>query len=124
MNGIKILRIQRKDTNLSQDLLEVYQSLKNNKDMKIINCNDLVDFVMNNDFAFVYGAGIMYANDVEVREWIAGIVNKDGKEIAEVEDLEEEGCGCEELSEEKENGCVIYKVWNTNEEPLYIAYYF
>lgn len=92
--------------------------------MKMINCNDLVDFVMNNDFAFVYGAGIMYANDVEVREWIAGIVNKDGKEIAEVEDLEEEGCGCEELSEEKENGCVIYKVWNTNEEPLYIAYYF
>ena len=55
--------------------------------MKSINCNDLVDFVMSNDFAFVYGAGIMYANDVEVREWIASVVNKDGKEIAEVEDL-------------------------------------
>lgn len=80
--------------------------------MKTINCNDLVDFVMSNDFAFVYGAGIMYANDVEVREWIASVVNKDGKEIAEVEDLEEEGYGC-----------AIYKVWNTNEEPLYIAYY-
>ncbi|WP_129654821.1 hypothetical protein [Bacteroides thetaiotaomicron] len=91
--------------------------------MKTINCKDLVDFVMSNDFAFVYGAGIMYANDVEQREWIANVIRKDDKMIAEVEDLKEEGCGCEELSEEKENGCTIYKVWNNNEEPLYIAYY-
>lgn len=43
--------------------------------------------------------------------------------IDEVEDIEEEGCGCAELREEAANGCTIYKVWNFNQEPLYIAYY-
>ena len=83
----------------------------------------LIDFVKNNDFAFVYGAGIAFAYDEESREDIASVIAKDGKMIDEVEDIEEEGCGCAELREEAANGCTIYKVWNFNQEPLYIAYY-
>lgn len=83
---------------------------------------DLIYFVRNNDFAFVYGAGIMFANDEESKEGIASVIAEDGKMIEEVEDVENEGCGCGELSEEAA-GCTIYKVWNFNQEPLYIAYY-
>lgn len=84
---------------------------------------DLIYFVRNNDFAFVYGAGIMFANDEESREGIVSVIAEDGKMIEEVEDIENEGCGCGELSEEADKGCTIYKVWNFNQEPLYIAYY-
>lgn len=84
---------------------------------------DLIYFVRNNDFAFVYGAGIMFANDEESREGIVSVIAEDGKMIEEVEDIENEGCGCGELREESANGCTIYKVWNFNQEPLYIAYY-
>ena len=84
---------------------------------------DLIYFVRNNDFAFVYGAGIAFANDEESREDIASVIEQDGKMIEEVEDIESEGCGCGELREEVSNGCTIYKVWNFNQEPLYIAYY-
>lgn len=91
--------------------------------MKTISKDTLVDFAFNNDYAFVYGAGIMTANDAETRKSIADSINVDGKIIEEIGNLDEEGCGCDELSMEKENGCTIYKVWNYNEEPLYIAYY-
>ena len=83
----------------------------------------LIEFVKSNDFAYVYGAGIMCANDQDVRESVAAVIEEDGKQIEEVKDLEEEGCGCDELIEEQANGCTIYKVWNYNQEPLYIAYY-
>lgn len=83
----------------------------------------LIDFVKNNDFAYVYGAGIAFANDEESREDITSVIEQDGKMIEEVEDIENEGCGCGELSEEAANGCTIYKIWNYNQEPLYIAYY-
>ena len=82
---------------------------------------NLIGFVKSNDFAYVYGAGIMFANDEESREGIASIISEDGKMVYEVEDIENEGCG--ELREEAANGCTIYKVWNFNQEPLYIAYY-
>lgn len=84
---------------------------------------NLIGFVKSNDFAYVYGAGIMFANDEESREGIASIISEDGKMVYEVEDIENEGCGCGELREESANVCTIYKVWNFNQEPLYIAYY-
>ena len=83
----------------------------------------LIDFVKNNDFAYLYGAGIAFANDEESREDITSVIEQDGKMIEEVEDIENEGCGCGELSEEAASGCTIYKIWNYNQEPLYIAYY-
>lgn len=91
--------------------------------MKTVSKETLVDFVMNNDFAFVYGAGFMTANDNDVRKGIADYINKDAQIVGEIEDLEEEGCGCVELSGEVENGCIILGVGNYNEEPMYIAYY-
>ena len=84
---------------------------------------NLIDFVKSNDFAYVYGAGIMFANDEESREKIASVIAEDGKMVDEVDDIENEGCGCGELSEETANGCTIYKIWNFNQDPLYIAYY-
>lgn len=91
--------------------------------MKTISKETLVDFATNNDFAFVHGAGFMTANDDDTRKCVVDHINEDGQIVEEIEDLEEEGCGCDELSGEKENGCIILKVWNYNEEPLYIAYY-
>ena len=85
----------------------------------------LIDFVLHNDFAWVYGVGIMYVNSPEERENVAGLLQEDGVMIKEIphEDIEDEGCGCAELSEEAERGCRIFKVWKWNQEPLYIAYY-
>lgn len=91
--------------------------------MKTINKDELIEFVLKNDFAYVYGAGIMAANEDEARKYVANVISQDGKMINIVDDLDMEGCGSKELASEKEDGCSIYKVWNYNEEPMYIAYY-
>ena len=65
----------------------------------------------------------MFAGNEEERKGLAEHIEKDGMMIEEVEDIEDEGCGCAELSGEKENGCTIFKIWKWNIEPLYIAYY-
>lgn len=65
----------------------------------------------------------MFAGNEEERKGLAEHIEKDGMMIEEVEDIEDEGCGCAELSGEKENGCTILKIWKWNIEPLYIAYY-
>lgn len=85
---------------------------------------ELINFVKNNDFAYVYGAGIMYANDIDTRNQIADIIGQDGVMIAIVsaDDIYNEG-GCVELSAEIDNGCTIIRAWQYNSEPLYIAYY-
>lgn len=89
--------------------------------MKTISKEALVEFVLENDFAFVYGAGYMTANDQETRENIANFIHQDGKVIEEVEELE--GTRAAELLDEKKTGCTIYKVYSYNEEAMYIAYY-
>lgn len=76
----------------------------------------LIDFVLKNDFAFVFGAGIMYANDQETREWVSSLIEEDGNIIEESNSKE-----CPDLI--NEYGCTIYKVYNFNKEALYIAYY-
>lgn len=88
-----------------------------------MNTEKLVDFVLNNDFAYVAGAGLMYANDFETKNIIASTIQEDGTMILEVTDLENEGCGCKELQEELNNGCMIYKVYKYNDMPMYIAVY-
>ena len=65
----------------------------------------------------------MFANDQDEKDFIADRIAADGVMIEIVEDIEEEGCGCPELRDEIKNGCVAYKVWAYNEEPMYIAYY-
>lgn len=57
----------------------------------------LIEFVKTNDFAYVYGAGIAFANDEESREGVTSIIEQDGKIIEEIENIEEEGCGCGNL---------------------------
>lgn len=89
----------------------------------VLSYQDLIEFVENNDFAYVWGAGIMFANDQDEKDFIADRIAADGVMIEIVEDIEEEGCGCSELRDEIKNGCVAYKVWAYNEEPMYIAYY-
>lgn len=90
---------------------------------QVLSHSGLIDFVKNNDFAYVWGAGIMFANDQDEKDFIADRIAADGVMIEIVEDIEEEGCGCSELEGEIKNGCVVYKVWAYNEEPMYIAYY-
>ena len=90
---------------------------------QILSHSDLIDFVKNNDFAFVWGAGIMFANDQDERDMIAERIAADGVMVDIVEDIEEEGGGCLELENEVNNGCVVYRVWAYNEEPMYIACY-
>ena len=89
----------------------------------VLSYQELIEFVENNDFAYVYGAGIMYANDQDVRDRIAKRIAADGVMIDIVEDIEAEGGGCLELQDEINNGCIVYRVWAYNEEPMYIAYY-
>lgn len=90
---------------------------------QVLSHQALIDFVENNDFAFVWGSGIMYANDQDERAMVAERIAADGVMIDIVNDIDEEGCGCSELEGEIKNGCVVYKIWAYNEEPMYIAYY-
>lgn len=80
---------------------------------------EILEFVRNYDFAYVWGAGKMFAGDFETKEYIAQHVENINY-ILIVEDVEEEGCGCDELKDEEG---VIYKFYNWNEEPMYIAIY-
>lgn len=74
----------------------------------------LIEFVKTNDFAYVYGAGIAFASDEESREGVTSIIEQDGKIIEEIENIEEEGCGCGELAEELVNGCTLLITININ----------
>ena len=83
----------------------------------------LLQFIENKDFAYVYGAGLMYANDPVTREHLAKVINEDGTIIQEVENILNEGCGADELLDELSNGAKIYKIYKQNQEPLFIAVY-
>ena len=89
--------------------------------MKTIKNNSkdqLIKFCQNEDYAFCWGAGLMYANEAEERQMVLEHLNQDGI-IIEAVGLEE----CEDLTSEVENGCAIYKAYKENEEAIYIAYY-
>lgn len=77
---------------------------------------EILEFVKTNDFAYVYGAGLMYATDDEQREYLANIISGMNF-VVPVNDLEEEGCGASELKNEEG---AVYKCYNSNEEPLYV----
>ena len=47
----------------------------------VLSYQDLIEFVENNDFAYVYGAGIMYANDQDVRDRIAERIAADDEMV-------------------------------------------
>ena len=84
--------------------------------MKTIQKDQLIQFCENQDYAFCWGAGLMYANDEE-RQMVVEHLNQDGM-IVEAVGVEE----CEDLTSEVENGCAIYKAYKWNEEAMYIAY--
>lgn len=75
---------------------------------------EVVSFVRDNsnDYAYAYGAGIMYANDPDTREAVANII--EGMGLMTIVGKEE----CMELAEEEGD---IYKFWNWNKEAIYIA---
>lgn len=75
---------------------------------------EVLDFVRGYDFAYAYGAGIMYANDPDTSEAVANII--ENASLMAVVDKEE----CMELADEEGD---IYKFWNWNEEALYVAVY-
>lgn len=77
----------------------------------------IIEFIKSSSFAYVYGAGKMYATDDEQRQDMA-ILIEGMNYIVPVDDLDEEGCGASELK--NEDG-TVYKCYNSNEEPLYIA---
>ena len=86
----------------------------NQKDQK----DQLIQFCENQDYAFCWGAGLMYANDDEERQMVVEHLSEDGM-IVEAVGVEE----CEDLTSEVENGCAIYKAHKENQEAMYIAYY-
>lgn len=104
------------DTDLTEEHRESFsdflKSLQASKE-------DLIKFCGTQDYAFAAGAGIMYANDDQTRQGVLENLNADGVMI-EMVGLEGPA---NELREEAENGCDIYKVWKSNQEPMYIAYY-
>ena len=100
---------------------DVNKTLNHKTDMKrIIDKESLVEKVLRSDFAYIYGAGFMCANDDDIRESIANVIATDGKMVyaLEPEEVEEEA---RELVDEVANGCTVYLITNYNEEPLYIA---
>lgn len=89
--------------------------------MKAVSKETLVAFAKSEDYAYLYGAGLMTANSAEDKEAIASIV-KQSTIIEPIEgDISESPCA--ELIDEQNNGCTIYKCYNINEEALYIAYF-
>ena len=84
-----------------------------------INNSTLSEWVKENDFAFLYGAGKMYANDPDTKEWLADIIDRSNR-IEPVYDNNIIGTSCEELSDE--DGLIL-AVYDDNNVALYIACY-
>lgn len=109
-------QLEEFDASLSSEHREAFENfLKSLEATK----EDLIEFCGTQDYAFASGAGIMYANDPETREGILQDLNADGVKI-EMVGLDGPA---NELRAEAENGCDIYKVFVSNQEPTYIAYY-
>lgn len=89
----------------------------------VLSKEQLIEFVKDHDFAYVWGAGIMYANEPDERDGIAEMIDEDGIRVNKIGDIYEQGCGCSELEDEVMNGCDVYKIDKWNEEPMFIAYY-
>ena len=87
--------------------------------MIAINKTKLVDFAASADYAYLYGAGIMFANDNDTKSELSAILeNAQNIEITnpqnDMASIELAECDCEAL---------IVKAWNNNQEPLYISFY-
>lgn len=89
--------------------------------MKTVNKETLVDFAKSEDYAYLYGAGLMTANNTEERAGIASMIDQSSIIEEVIGDISE--LPCAELIDEQNNGCTIFKCYNSNEEALYIAYF-
>ena len=89
--------------------------------MKTID--EILDFINNHDFPFVYVKGLQFANNSQDKEFIINFIKDNSVLFTEVTLLEEEASGCTELKTEINNECIVYKFWKNNESPLYIALY-
>ena len=80
---------------------------------------EIIEFSKVADYGFLFGAGLMAANDEETRNFISEkIEDADSYEL-----LSEVGEEASELQPEFENGCEIYRFIKTNAWQLYIAVY-
>ena len=89
--------------------------------MKTIN--EILNFIENHSFSFVYADEYKFANTSEDKILIINLVKDCSIVYTEVTALEEEGYGCKELENDVRNGCIVYKFWKNNQTPLYIALY-
>lgn len=79
--------------------------------------NEIIEFARVNDYAYLYGAGKMFANDDETREEIANLIESMNY-IIPVDDLDEE-CATELADEEG----TVYKCYSDNVEAIFISVY-
>lgn len=89
--------------------------------MRTISKETLVEFARTEDYAYLYGAGFMTANNPAEKDGIASIIEECSIIECVTGDMSE--LPCAELSGQQQEGCVIYKCHNSNEEALYIAYF-
>lgn len=107
------------DADLTEEHRELFDEFVNS--FGEVNKNTLISFAEKEDYAYLYGAGLMVANDTKEKASIATLI-AESSIIEEVTgDISE--LPCSELADEQKNGCTIYKCYNSNEEALYIAYF-
>ena len=82
---------------------------------------EIVEFAKEADYAFLFGAGFMTANDEETRNFVAKNIEKaDSYKLLSAEEVKE---NASEMLSEIENGCEVYEFVKTNSWQLYIAVY-
>ena len=80
---------------------------------------EIAEFAQEEDYAFLYGAGIMYANDDETRSEVVDCIEKaDTYKLLSKNEVENDAF---ELMSEIENGCEVYEFIKSNAWQLYIA---
>ena len=82
---------------------------------------EIAEFAKEEDYAFLFGAGMMYANDDETRNGVVDCVKEsDTYKLLSKKEVEQDAS---ELLSELENGCEVYEFIKSNSWQLYIAVY-
>lgn len=90
--------------------------MKRNKLLK-----EIAEFAKVEDYAFLFGAGMMCANDDETRNEVVDCIEKaDTYKLLSKNEVENDAS---ELITEIENGCEVYEFIKLNAWQLYIAIY-
>lgn len=74
-----VFEVEEEENNDESLEFKNVENFEENESQLNMEKETLIDFVKSNDFAYVYGAGIMYANDEESRKYVASVIEEDGK---------------------------------------------